>query len=60
MQGTYNYRPETNHVSSVYNVATFSGYNLYTSNALFHDKRFVLLCYCFSKYVRSAQYGCFL
>jgi len=48
MHGIYNYIPETNHVSTVYSVAS-----------VLSVRHVMLLHQHFPQFVRSAQYGCF-
>jgi hypothetical protein len=60
MQGIYNYVPEAVFLKYImlqlFFVVTVCG----KSNAFSRVKRFGLVHYCFPKYVRCAQYGCFL
>ena len=61
MQGIYNYMPETNHVSRVYNVGAALYLQFVLHVMLFHPSNmFCTWHYHFPQYERSAQYGYFL
>lgn len=60
IQGKYTYIPDTNHVSRVYSVASILLFRFSIHAILYPMKSFVILYYDFTKYVRRAQYVCFL